>query len=298
MTIKTLREEEKKAYTPIIPEGLDISDSLVLVTIDELRAGSAGEFFEQALPASSKRCRWHLRLMTTAPVVGIMVLSTIETGRWSIDYLYVAPNYRRRGVAKNLLSYGSFLVMMMGAELISADILDEDDAGSDIIKKFLINSGFSVDSEREIAAVSLDTVKNSLEPIAKKVDMKGIKPLSALSKGSMWDEITAYFYENIREEDLYVPLHNASYYNRKFSMVQLDRAGTCSGMILISDIDDGNISLDYLWCRDSFSKNTAKLLVAAMQAVDRDCDIFFQAETESAKTLAKRLLGDDCRTKL
>ena len=268
MRIYSLKDKEKPAFASVLPEGIGLGDALIIVSLDDEREN--------------------------APVAGVMVLSSAASGIWRMDYLFVAESYRRRGVAKSLISYGRFLIQMMGASLLMTVILDDDKADTlEPLQECILNAGFSISSRQDICAVSIVALCDRLGPYVEHADLKQIIPLSKVNK-AMWGEISASIEEMLHSEDLIVPIQEISSYNPSLSMVKMDMSGLCQGMVLISDIE-GDLSVDYLWSSGSNGKITMSLLVAALKKVKTECDVLFDAQTRLGKRLAEKLLGEDIR---
>ena len=182
MRIYSLRKDEKKAYVSILPEGIDIENSLILVAADETDPGT--------------------------PVVGILVFSTVTADTWHMDYIMVTENYRRKGVARALVSYGSFMIRMMGASMISADILYGDDKDeAQALKKCLSSLGFASASEKEVYVISSMNAVDRLEPYMGRVKRDRIVSLKKLPN-DMWDEMRSYFYSMLDDKEFVVPIHD------------------------------------------------------------------------------------------
>ena len=268
MRIINLHKEERKHFASVLPEDIVGSDSLVLVSVDDEKEN--------------------------APAAGVMVFSAAAAGLWSLDYLFTAESYRRRHVATELITYGGFLLQMMGASHISAMLLEDGDSPEDAaLKQCLIRSGFAPSSGRTVSAVSVDAVCDRIGPYQEYADLKKIRPLAEIPSG-MWMEIVASLSEMFQAEDIIVPLHPVKYYNAGLSMVMLDDAGLCRGLILISDIEE-DLSVDYVWSAGRGGMVTMSLLVAALQRVKQECDILFDAHTKLGLRLAEKLLGSDMR---
>ena len=270
MRIFSLKEEEKKNYTSILPEGIGAGDSLIIVTEDDKAQN--------------------------ALVVGVMVLSAAAPALWSLDYLMVAESHRRQNIAKNMMVYGGFLIRSMGASVLSATIMNTDaDEEGEALKQCLLKAGFTLSSEKTVSAISIDAVCDHMSPYVEHADMNGMLPLSRVGS-DMWKEITSSLSEMFEAEDLIVPLHDISYYNKDISIVSLDPSGLCRGLILISDIEE-DISVDYLWSAGSNGMITMSLLVAALNRVKNGCDVLFDAHTRLGKRLIERLFGSDIRSR-
>ena len=266
MRIYSLRKDEKKAYVSILPEGIDIENSLILVAADETDPGT--------------------------PVVGILVFSTVTADTWHMDYIMVTENYRRKGVARALVSYGSFMIRMMGASMISADILYGDDKDeAQALKKCLSSLGFASASEKEVYVISSMNAVDRLEPYMGRVKRDRIVSLKKISN-DMWDEMRSYFYSMLDDKEFVVPIHDKKYYNTDLSMVMQDDYGMCIGLLLISDIDE-DLSVDYIWSGKGNGFITMALLIASISALKNDCDILFHAHTKGAKKVVDTLFGND-----
>lgn len=263
MRIYTLKDKEKKSWASVLPDSISLRDSLVMVSVDDEAENT--------------------------PLAGIAVFSSVMAGIWSLDYLLVGENYRRRGVAKSLISYGRFLIKMMGGSQLLSSILDEGDA--DALKQCLLNAGFTISAERDVNSAFIELICDKLSPYITDSSTAGIVPLSKINK-FMWKEISDSLIEMIHEDDLFVPIRETSYYRKDLSMVMLDESGLCKGLILVSDVD-GDLSVDYLWSAARNGKIAVGLLAAAVMAVKDDCDVLFDAMSDPAQRLVQKLIGDD-----
>ena len=268
MKLFLVEKEDQAAYAEILPEDLGGEDALLLAATDD-----------ETDPET---------------LVGILVLSATSDTTYAVDYIRVAPDYRGRGIAKSLLSYGRFLLQSIGAELLSAGLYWENEEEKEALapaRKALLSSFFEVTATDALYSTSAGQVEKGLQSYRKKMNLSLLRPLSQISD-ELWDYIRFRQERNDDPDLVYVDLKERSHYDPDRSMVAIDDRQRFTGLILISDLGDA-YCIDDLWTSDKSGMTLLSLLAAAGDGIEEDKRILFHPAHPNAQRIAEKLLGKD-----
>ncbi len=261
MNIYVVDREDNKYYKDVLPEEPGIEDLIIIVATDN--------------DAKDE------------PVVGIISISSGIGDTYRIEHLFVAEEYRNRGIGSSLVSSARGVLKTMGGEALSASFYDEG-----YLKECLSSAHFTVAEENVISAAPVETVREKMERFRKKISsFTGATPLGTISS-AQWEKCLEDYFSDISGDDVITMLYDKDHYDGNISMAALDPDGKCRGFLLLFSIDD-DVIIDYLWANDDTGVIAMALFIAALDALKNNGNVIFDAKNPAAEKLAKKILKDD-----
>ncbi len=249
--------------------------------------------FENILPKYKKKrpaCLWGCVVDDTA--VGAVAVDIINDS-CSIEWLWVAPGYRKKGIGGALLDTACKAAIKWSKQQVTLTY-SADEVWSDVIEYMLWMRGFQV-SEQSYPMYWLQGEALVNAPFLTKVDLIGDAHVVSLSKltRSQMQELLA---ECKASENYYVS--HAEYERadetRSKALIQ---NGHIQGIILMSAFgEEDQLSLDLLYVRKSDLRSVLALMqqtaVAALKHPSGLREFRFICTEEVAEKLCQRLLGN------
>ena len=237
---------------------------------------------------------------------GVMIAVPVAATVMDLSFLYVAEDYRKHGIARDMLTLLTMTVRMIGVGAIVMSMATGIGDGDDSLYDFAISCGFSKEEESSLLSAPLPDVIRQISSYHKMKPFSGkIEKLSNLSSRK-WTMLVREIAkrrdaealsEDKTAKQLYMIPDEMGHYDGRLSQVAIGE-GQIPVAALLIHTDENVISVDYL-C--NFDQGEPQVLVHMMrEACSEATEVYGSADAQTgsfhaynpiAEKMGRTLLG-------